>query len=226
MVRAMGGYYNAIYLPGGGTANSWNDPNNQGVALAGRAEVKLAGTWDQFSKESSFKGEEFGLMAGAGLFWQTARETNDVPAAGGTYGFAPVGITVDATAKFGGFNLIGQLLWQNSYAFDANSNDASTWGFNIQGGAFVTEDLEVFGAWNYNTISREAANYLQVGANWYFAKNSMKMTVMGTIPVSATATQQGGDYSANYGLLPTGVGGGTPVTGDNFGLVVQLQLMF
>jgi hypothetical protein len=52
------------------------------------------------------------------------------------------------------------------------------------------------------------------------------MTVMGTIPVSSTATQQGGDYSASYGLLPTGVGGGTPVTGDNFGLVVQLQLMF
>jgi hypothetical protein len=234
MVRAMGGYYNAIYLPGGSTpANSWNAQNNQGVALAGRAEVKLAGTWDQFSKESSFKGEEFGLMAGGGIFWQTAREINSVndPAAlpdptFGPYGFAPVGITVDATAKFGGFNLIGQLLWQNSYAFDANSNDASTWGFNIQGGAFVTEDLEVFGAWNYNTISREAANYVQVGANWYFAKNSMKMTVMGTIPVSSTATQQGGDYSASYGLLPTGVGGGTPVTGDNFGLVVQLQLMF
>jgi hypothetical protein len=225
MVRAMGGYYNAIFLPQGTPiANSWNDPNNQGVALAGRAEVKLAGTWDQFSKESSFKGEEFGLMAGGGIFWQTAREINDVP----PYGFAPVGITVDATAKFGGFNLIGQLLWQNSYAFDPASNNASTWGFNIQGGAFVTEDLEVFGAWNYNTISREAANYVQVGANWYFAKNSMKMTVMGTIPVSTTATQQGGDYSANYGLLPTGAIPGVTgaVTGDNFGLVVQLQLMF
>jgi hypothetical protein len=56
----------------------------------------------------------------------------------------------------------------------------------------------------------------------------MKMSVIGTIPVSATATQQGGDYSASYGLLPTGGGPGITgaVTGDNFGLVVQLQLMF
>jgi hypothetical protein len=223
MVRAMGGWYNAVFLPAGATAaNSWDAANNQGVALAGRAEVKLAGTWDQFSKESSFKGEEFGLMAGAGLFWQTARETNDVPAAGGTYG----GLTVDATAKFGGFNLIGQLLWENSYAFALNTQNTSTWGFNIQGGAFVTEDLEVFGAWNYNTISTAASNYLQVGANWYFAKNSMKMSVIGTIPVSATATTQGGGtaYGQSYGLLPTG-GASQPV-GDNFGLVVQLQLMF
>jgi hypothetical protein len=228
MVRAMGGYYNAIFLPQGAVAaNAWNAQNNQGVALAGRAEVKLAGTWDQFSKESSFKGEEFGLMAGGGIFWQTSRETNEIP----PYGFAPVGITVDATAKFGGFNLIGQLIWQDSYAWDAATADQSTWGFNIQGGAFVTEDLEVFGAWNYNNISTGASNYVQVGANWYFAKNSMKMTVMGTIPVSSTATTQGGDYSASYGLLPTGVDfAGAPsangVTGDNFGLVVQLQLMF
>ena len=227
MVRAMGGYYNAIFLPAGVSANSWNDQNNQGVALAGRAEVKLAGTWDQFSKESSFKGEEFGLMAGGGIFWQTSRETNTIP----PYGFAPVGITLDATAKFGGFNLIGQVIWQDSYAFSPANVDQSTWGWNVQGGAFVTEDLEVFGAWNYNNISSTASNYLQVGANWYFAKNSMKMSVIGTIPVSSTATQQGGDYSASYGLLPTGVdfaGAASPngVVGDNFGLVVQLQLMF
>jgi len=43
--------------------------------------------------------------------------------------------------------------------------------------------------------------------------------------VSATATTQGGGtaYGQSYGLLPTG--GANPV-GDNFGLVVQLQLMF
>ena len=221
--RVMGGWYNAIFLPAGAdAANSWDAQNNQGVALAGRGEFKLAGSWDQFSKESSFKGEEFGLVVGSGIFWQTARQTNENP----PYGFAPVGITVDANAKFGGFNLIGQLIWENSYAFAPNTQDTSTWGFNIQGGAFITEDLELFGAWNYNTISTQASNYLQVGANWYFAKNNMKMSVVGTIPVSATATQQGGgtSYGNSYGLLDTGITG-QPV-GDNFGLVVQLQLMF
>ncbi|MFM8818640.1 MAG: hypothetical protein ACKOHI_12360, partial [Phycisphaerales bacterium] len=220
--RAMGGYYNAAYTPfGSGNSNAWNNNTNQSVALAGRAEFKMAGSWDQFSKESSFKGEEFGLVAGAGIFWQNARGQNDDP----PYGFSPVGVTVDANAKFGGFNAIAQVIWQNSYAFE-NPN-ASTWGFNLQGGAFLTEDLELFGAWNYNNIgtagtSGVACNYLQVGGNWYFAKNNMKMTVLATIPLNVNAGAQATDSDAggSFGMVDNGN------DGNNFGLVVQLQLMF
>jgi len=220
--RAMGGYYNAAYTPfGGDTAYSWDAQNNQSVALAGRAEVKMAGSWDQFSKESSFKGEEFGLVGGAGIFWQNARGQNQDP----PYGFSPVGITVDANAKFGGFNAIAQVLWQNSYAFQ--NPDASTWGFNLQGGAFLTEDLEVFGAWNYNNIGTftnagVASNFLQVGGNWYFAKNNMKMTVLATIPLNVNAGEQGANTLAgrSFGMVDAGN------VGNNFGLVLQLQLMF
>ena len=219
--RAMGGYYNAAYTPLGlGGAYQWNNDNNQSVALTGRAEFKMAGSWDQFSKESSFKGEEFGLVGGAGIFWQNARAQNDQP----PYGFAPVGITVDANAKFGGFNAIAQVIWQNSYAFQ--DPNASTWGFNLQGGAFLTEDLELFGAWNYNNIGTSgetgiASNFLQLGGNWYFAKNNMKMTVLATIPLNAAAGEQGSFSPAgqSYGMVDS-------APGNNFGLVVQLQLMF
>ena len=229
MIRAQVGYYNIIQsngVAGASASQGWNNANNQSVALAGRAEFKMAGTWDQFSKESSFKGEEFGLVGGIGAFWQNARSTNAVP----PYGFHPVGVTVDANAKFGGFNAIAQLIWQDSYAYGAGSSSVSSWGFNVQGGAFLTENLEVFGAWNYNNLSLQAANYLQVGGNLYFAKNNMKMSVIGTIPVSTTATTQSGaaagtaqDAGGSYGMVPTG---GADSVGNNFGLVVQLQMMF
>jgi hypothetical protein len=220
--RAMGGYYNAAYTPLGlGGAYQWNNDNNQSVALTGRAEFKMAGSWDQFSKESSFKGEEFGLVGGAGIFWQNARGQNTQP----PYGFSPVGITVDANAKFGGFNAIAQVLWQNSYAFQ--DPNASTWGFNLQGGAFLTEDFELFAAWNYNNIgnfveSGIASNFLQLGGNWYFAKNNMKMSVLATVPLNAAAGTQGANSVAggSFGLVNEGN------VGNNFGLVVQLQLMF
>jgi hypothetical protein len=220
--RAMGGYYNAAYTPLGlGGAYQWNNDNNQSVALTGRAEFKMAGSWDQFSKESSFKGEEFGLVGGAGIFWQNARAQNDQP----PYGFAPVGITVDANAKFGGFNAIAQVIWQNSYLFQ--DPNASTWGFNLQGGAFLTEDFELFAAWNYNNIgnfveSGIASNFLQLGGNWYFAKNNMKMSVLATVPLNAAAGIQGANSAAggSFGLVNEGN------VGNNFGLVVQLQLMF
>lgn len=224
MIRAQVGYYNIIQsngLVGAGAVQGWNNANNQSVAMAGRGEFKLAGTWDQFSKESSFKGEEFGLVAGIGAFWQNARSINTAP----PYGFHPVGVTVDANAKFGGFNAIAQLIWQDSYAYGAGSSSVSSWGFNVQGGLFLTENLEFFGAWNYNNLSTEASNYLQIGGNWYFAKNNMKMSVIGTIPVSSTATTQSGATAlgASYGMVPTG---GTDSVGNNFGLVVQLQMMF
>ena len=58
----------------------------------------------------------------------------------------------------------------------------------------------------------------------------MKLSVIGTIPVSTTATTQSGasagtaqDAGASYGMVPTG---GADSVGNNFGLVVQLQMMF
>ena len=220
--RVSGGWYNIVQTDSSGTVgNSWDNNDNQSIAVAGRAEYKVAGTWDQFSKESSFKGEEFGLLIGGGVIWQNGRNDNSA----GVYDANPLGLTADAQAKFGGFNLIGQFLWQDGYpGTDASS---SVWGFNVQGGAFITEDLEVFGAWAYadtagdggDTGSFGTTNYLQTGANWYFAKNSIKATVMGIIPLNNDAAQAGN---------LRGFEGGVGLTGEdnNFSLVCQLQVMF
>ena len=210
--RVSGGWYNMVQTNASGTVGqSWNNDNNQSIAVAGRAEYKVAGTWDQFSKESSFKGEEFGLLIGGGLIWQNGREQNDA-----SFESNPLGLTADAQAKFGGFNLIGQFLWQDGYPGEDSSS--SVWGFNVQGGAFVTEDLEVFGAWAYADTS-VTTNYLQTGANWYFAKNSIKATVMGIIPLNSDA--------ANAGNLRGFEGGvGLADSQNNFSLVCQLQVMF
>ena len=220
--RVSGGWYNIVQAEDSGTVgNSWDNDNNQSIAVAGRAEYKVAGTWDQFSKESSFKGEEFGLLIGGGVIWQNGRAQNS----DSTYNANPLGLTADAQAKFGGFNLIGQFLWQDGYP--GTDSSSSVWGFNVQGGAFVTEDLEVFGAWAYadtagdggGTGSFGTTNYLQTGANWYFAKNSIKATVMGIIPLNNDAAQAGN---------LRGFEGGVGLTGEdnNFSLVCQLQVMF
>ena len=220
--RVSGGWYNIVQTDSSGTVGqSWDNVNNQSIAIASRAEYKVAGTWDQFSKESSFKGEEFGLLIGGGVIWQNGRAQNS----DSTYNANPLGLTADAQAKFGGFNLIGQFLWQDGYP--GTDSSSSVWGFNVQGGAFVTEDLEVFGAWAYadtagdggDTGSFGTTNYLQTGANWYFAKNSIKATVMGIIPLNNDAAQAGN---------LRGFEGGVGLTGEdnNFSLVCQLQVMF
>lgn len=220
--RVSGGWYNIVQTDSSGTVgNSWDNDDNQSIAVAGRAEYKVAGTWDQFSKESSFKGEEFGLLIGGGVIWQNGRNDNSV----GVYDANPLGLTADAQAKFGGFNLIGQFLWQDGYP--GTDSSSSVWGFNVQGGAFITEDLEVFGAWAYadtaesgsSSASLGTTNYLQTGANWYFAKNSIKATVMGIIPLNKDAADAGNLRGFEGGI-------GLSDSQNNFSLVCQLQVMF
>ena len=220
--RVSGGWYNIVQTDSSGTVGqSWNNDNNQSIAIASRAEYKVAGTWDQFSKESSFKGEEFGLLIGGGVIWQNGRAQNS----DSTYSSNPLGLTADAQAKFGGFNLIGQFLWQDGYP--GTDSSSSVWGFNVQGGAFITDDLEVFGAWAYADTAGDGAtdssfgttNYLQSGANWYFAKNSIKATVMGIIPLNSDAAQAGNLRGFEGGV-------GLTDSDNNFSLVCQLQVMF
>jgi hypothetical protein len=220
--RVSGGWYNIVQTDSSGTVgNSWDNNDNQSIAVAGRAEYKVAGTWDQFSKESSFKGEEFGLLIGGGVIWQNGRNDNSA----GVYDANPLGLTADAQAKFGGFNLIGQFLWQDGYP--GTDSSSSVWGFNVQGGAFITEDLEVFGAWAYadtadsgsSSASLGTTNYLQTGANWYFAKNSIKATVMGIIPLNKDAADAGNLRGFEGGI-------GLSDSQNNFSLVCQLQVMF
>jgi len=157
MWRVQGGWYNVVAAGSTEYVNQWDNTDNASIAVAGRAEYKVAGTWEQFSKESSFKGEEFGLLVGGGVLWQNGRSQND----GDYYSNNPFALTADAQAKFGGFNVIGQLLWATGAA---NAENDSNWGFNVQGGAFVTDDLEFFGAWAY-AQTNDTTNFLGTSEN-------------------------------------------------------------
>ena len=216
MWRVKGGWFNVVQNAAAGgastTVNAWNSNQNQSIALAGRAEYKVAGTWEQFSKESSFKGEEFGLLVGGGVLWQNGRNINVGTA---QYGANPIALTADVQAKFGGFNVIGQFVWQDGYP--GLSGGQSVYGLNLQGGAFLTENLELFGAWCY-ADTNATNNFLQFGANWYFAKNNVKATLMGIVPFnSATSPSTLRGFEGGIGLSSTD---------NNFSLVAQLQVMF
>jgi hypothetical protein len=66
-----------------------------------------------------------------------------------------------------------------------------------------------------------------MGANWYFAKNNVKMTVMGIIPMNGTAANTPEalrGFAGGVGLSDENIGGGG--ADNNFSLVCQLQVMF
>ncbi len=139
-------------------------------ALTGRAEFKLSGTWDQFNNAMSFRGEEMGVLIGAGVNWADSNTAGD----GDVFG-----ATVDVTVDFGGANVMGALYWDNND--DAPGGAENPYGFTLQGGVFVSDDVELVARYEYGDLDTNLDSNdfstLTFGANWYMAQNTAKLGV-------------------------------------------------
>jgi hypothetical protein len=144
-------------------------------AVSGRAEIKFAGTWKQFEYQQSFRGEEFKFLVGLGGYYQNGRNnyTPGVDGGGNNYGFV-----VDAAAGFGGFNLYGAWYWVEDDGFTNQAIDSTTNGLLVEGGFFLTDDIELVGRWEYgdldNLVPLDLQSTFGVGVNWYFMRNRLK----------------------------------------------------
>jgi len=163
--RAAVAYVNALSQ----VNENWDagSPDDE-YALTGRAEFKLSGTWDQFNNAMSFRGEEMGVLIGAGLNWADSNTAGD----GDVFG-----ATVDVTVDFGGANVMGAFYWDN---LDDNAvGGENPYGFTLQGGVFVSDDWELVARYEYGDADTDADDNdfstLTFGANWYMAQNTAKL---------------------------------------------------
>jgi hypothetical protein len=217
MFRAMFSIGNGI-----GTTNSeWSDDDTNATKLnfSVRAEAKLAGSWSQFAKETSFRGEEFGLLVGAA--WLDTDGNGNVLLNYGGLGHDNA-LTVDATAFFGGANISAAYTYANE---NVNAGDDG-YGLSVQSGLFVTDGIEIWGAWNYidgkESVDSDGqvGNWIQAGANVYFAKNGCKWTTQVNIPLKNDSNPSY-DYEGAWGL------DGVDDDGTNdTSVLTQLQFMF
>ncbi len=219
-----------------GTAGSVGNasPANQ-LALDGRAEFKMGGTWAQFDDEQSWQGEEFGLLVGVGGYWQKGR-VNGTVGTGGTAtnaGGESFGLTADVTADFGGFNLFGAIYYAgtNDYLATAGVSQGVTdaWGFQVQAGAFVSSEMELAARYEYGDLNNgtQAAggqpneSIASVGLNMYFSKNRVKWqsdigySFDGMAATNGVNSQGGGWAVSGTGWLPSGANpDGQPASGE------------
>jgi len=185
--RAAVAYVNALNQ----VDADWTDgsPSDE-FALTGRAEFKLSGTWDQFNNAMSFRGEEMGVLIGAGVNWADSNTAGD----GDVFG-----ATVDVTVDFGGANVMGAFYWDNND--DAAPAGENPWGFTLQGGVFVSDDVELVARYEYGDPDADTNDFsaLTFGANWYLAQNTAK-------------------FGFNFGYAFDGIGGiwETPASGNNW----------
>jgi hypothetical protein len=136
----------------GGFAGGYTTPFNANLtnwAFAGRLEWLGAGNWRQFRDLNSFRGEEFGWMAGVGGMGQSIRPQNEGEVSDKTTK-SMWGVTADLTMDFGGSNLFVYGVYRrvnltgDVTTRDGEADGMNQWGAVVQGGVFVSNEVELF----------------------------------------------------------------------------------
>jgi hypothetical protein len=199
-------------------------------AFTGRMQWLALGNWNQFNSLSSARGDTQGLLLGAGFNWQHGGNQNVpippfFPLVGGGVSNIDAGFltyTVDASWDFGGANLYGAFTGNLTGSLPnlgaGNGSAIQSYGVIVQGGYFLTDDMEAFGRYEWYETASQGGNQMVApgtqgplfaqqntiltgGLNWYINKG-VKFTF---------------DAGwSNAGILFTGGIYGSAVAGTNY----------
>ncbi len=166
------------------TANTDFTFNNQGIggvrggeadfAFTGRFEFLGAGTWKQFEDFTSPRGSEgFSWLLGAAVHYQDGAADLILDNGGSFFGW-----TVDASLEGDGWNAYGAFFGRHVNNEFTDAGSADQYGFVLQGGYYVTEDIEPFVRWDgLIPNSGSGFNVLTFGANYYIHGHAAKFTL-------------------------------------------------
>jgi hypothetical protein len=190
--------------------------NGAEYAFSGRFEWLAAGTWEQFDQISSAPGEEMGILAGVGAAYLDS-DTDLWPYTSRS----DWQVTGDLSMNMNGWNVMGSI----SIGDSQNSSANNPWGFEVSGGMYIMDDVELYGRYQwldpaYSSTYGSSANLnmMTVGANWYLAGNNAKLSLDWSYSFSQVVALGSGYGYTNW--LPSGSNGG------EWMLRTQLQLFF
>jgi hypothetical protein len=201
---------------GAGSANSFFTDEAADFGFTVRADWKFAGQWDQFNDFTSFQGSENAGVVGAALHYQFGGETL------GSFDANVLLYTIDFQYEGDGWNVFAAFVGQN---FDPEGDDSSdNFGILVQGGIFLTEQVELFGRWDLlllddDFFEEDVQNFITLGANYYFIPGSHAAKFTGDVVIGINK-EYDGLVAPNSGLL-----GNLDNTGE-VGVRLQMQLAF
>jgi hypothetical protein len=160
---------------GAAAANTpFNSSAESDYAITARVDVKAMGSdWNRFSDETSFQSQtEMALRVGGGVHFQDGGET------GGTIDQQIFVYTLDAQIEGGGWNAFGA--FYGSTIDTGGATDTDLFGGILQGGIFVTDQVELFARWNAIFFDSSAAaggadddcHFAEAGVTYYVSPES------------------------------------------------------
>lgn len=155
---------------------AWTD-SPADYSFVARVEYKFDGEWSQFENFNSFPDSSKGVLAGVSAIAQRGN-TN----AGAFDGVTQMGVSADLTIDLGGANIFANTTWSQFRGGEATET-ANPWGFVVQGGVFVTKEIEPFVRYEYLsfdipgitkdnhrgtlTSNNNVASIVTLGGNWF-----------------------------------------------------------
>ena len=215
MFRVVGTFCDGSQAAGG-LNSPWQQPTTE-YAFIARGDIKLGeAEWSQYHDMTSFPGEKVSALIGAAILWQ--RGDAGSPLAG----VETLAWTADAEIDFGGANLFGAVVGRHLDSSSPGGVNADQYGAYGQGGFFVAPQVELFGRyeWGDSDTGGEDFSAVTAGANWYIAKQQLKLS--GDVGYGFNGV------SAFFGGPGTAQGWRPDASGDGGQIVVraQFQLMF
>lgn len=195
------------------------------IAVGGRIEVLIAGTWGQFDDFAAWSGAATGLLVGAAIDYvslagegQSAAGINNV-----------VRYTVDAQAEIPsmmGLNIFAAFMGASTDA--VTGSDIDPWAVVVQAGVFIVPDkVDIFIRWEHidsdgTTGPDDEVDIVTIGVNYYIKKHAAKFTVdiVWNLDTASLSLPTG----LATGPLETGLRGSTD--DDEYAIRAQFQFLF
>jgi hypothetical protein len=187
-------------------------------AISGRAEWIAVGEapWKQFNDFTGWRGDSFGLLLGAGALYQRG----EFGSPGDPDRADDFRWTLDAQMEFSGAHVFASVGGREVDS-DSGAADADILIATIEGGVFVTDDVEAFARFEWgDDDSEDDLLVLTLGATRFWKKHDVKWTTdigYGFDAVSATFASSGAGWREDA----SGLGSDGQIV-----LRTQLQLCF
>jgi len=160
---------------GGGTDNTnYADPEEAGVALTARAELRLGqADWGRYNTFTSFRGSDPGVMIGAAVHWQGGEDGASPDEPGAPERF--LAATADISYEGDGHTAFLAGHWRRSDELGESYDD---FGLVAHAGVFVSDRTELFGRYGVvfadgDRTGDDTFEEFAIGVNHYFIPESL-----------------------------------------------------
>ena len=150
--------------------SSTSDGDAEGVALTLRGEALITGNWKQAGDIEAWLGEDPFLLVGGAVHYEKGEYGTTTDEA------SQLSWTIDANLKYKGFSLMGAFMGKH---IDETTTNYDKFGALIQGGLFLTKDLELIAryAWGDSDVDNEDdLSIVSVGLSKFFKGHALRMT--------------------------------------------------